>query len=83
MSSTSATKKTKSVTPLQDEAVLDTQLTDYAGTEPAASLHDQIALLAYAYWEERGCPSGSAEEDWLRAEQEISGSSRRPAGFQD
>ena len=33
--------------------------------EPA---HDEIALEAYLYWEERGCQGGSAEEDWLRAE---------------
>ena len=35
------------------------------------SLHDEIALLAYSYWEERGCQGGSAEDDWLRAEQVI------------
>lgn len=27
-----------------------------------------LALLAYSYWDERGCQGGSAEEDWLRAE---------------
>ena len=31
----------------------------------------QIAELAYAYWIERGCPHGSAEADWLRAEREL------------
>jgi len=30
-----------------------------------------IAQLAYTYWEERGRPWGSADEDWFRAEQEI------------
>ena len=30
-----------------------------------------IARLAYALWESRGCPDGSSEEDWLRAEQEL------------
>jgi len=30
-----------------------------------------IAVLAYFYWEARGCPDGSPEEDWLRAEQEL------------
>jgi len=29
----------------------------------------EIARLAYSYWEARGCPAGSAEEDWFRAEQ--------------
>jgi DUF2934 family protein len=32
---------------------------------------DSIAQLAYSYWEERGCLGGSAEEDWLRAEQAL------------
>jgi hypothetical protein len=32
---------------------------------------DEIALLAYSYWVERGYEPGSPEEDWLRAEQEL------------
>ena len=39
-----------------------------ANYQPSA---DQIAALAYAYWEARGCQGGSPEEDWLRAESEI------------
>ncbi len=35
------------------------------------ALRDEIALLAYSYWEERGCQGGSAEDDWLRAEQVV------------
>jgi hypothetical protein len=35
------------------------------------SLHEAIAQLAYSYWEQRGCPHGSAEEDWFRAAAEI------------
>jgi hypothetical protein len=31
---------------------------------------EQIASLAYALWQERGCPEGSPQADWLRAEQE-------------
>jgi len=31
----------------------------------------EIAALAYTYWAGRGCQGGSAEEDWLRAEQEL------------
>jgi hypothetical protein len=30
--------------------------------------HEEIARLAYAYWEARGCPIGSPEQDWYRAE---------------
>jgi hypothetical protein len=32
---------------------------------------EEIAELAYLYWEARGCLHGSPEEDWLRAEQEL------------
>lgn len=32
---------------------------------------EEIACLAYLYWEARGCQGGSPEEDWLRAEQEL------------
>lgn len=32
---------------------------------------EQLAHLAYEYWTERGCPVGSPEVDWLRAESEI------------
>lgn len=30
-----------------------------------------IANLAYALWQQRGCPEGSPEEDWLQAEKMI------------
>jgi len=30
-----------------------------------------IAELAYQFWEERGCPEGSPEEDWYKAELNI------------
>jgi len=32
---------------------------------------DEIAVLAYSYWEARGCKNGSPEEDWFRAEREL------------
>jgi hypothetical protein len=35
--------------------------------------HEQIAQLAHKYWAERGHQHGHAEEDWLRAEQELRG----------
>ena len=33
--------------------------------------YDEIAALAYSYWEARGYQGGSPEEDWLRAESEL------------
>lgn len=36
-----------------------------------ATEQDQIQRLAYHYWQERGCPLGDPETDWLRAEEEV------------
>ncbi len=33
---------------------------------------EAVAKLAYYYWEMRGRQAGSSEEDWLRAERELS-----------
>jgi hypothetical protein len=35
------------------------------------SIRERIALLAYFYWQTRGCQGGSPEEDWFRAEREL------------
>jgi hypothetical protein len=37
----------------------------------AAFGHTEIAALAYEFWEARGCPEGSPEEDWYRAAEEL------------
>ena len=41
-----------------------------AGAETGC-LEDGIAALAYKLWQERGCPNGSDQEDWFRAENEL------------
>lgn len=38
-----------------------------------------IAELAYYLWEARGKPDGSAEEDWLEAERQLSARGSKPA----
>lgn len=40
-------------------------------TATAAPEPDHIAELAYTLWESRGCPIGSPEDDWFKAEQEL------------
>ncbi len=44
---------------------------DSTGTAKPAVDREAIARLAYSYWVARGFAGGSAEEDWLRAEEEI------------
>lgn len=39
--------------------------------KPMADRREQIAKIAYGYWEARGFQPGSPEEDWLRAEREF------------
>lgn len=33
--------------------------------------HRSIGELAYRLWQARGCPAGSAEQDWLDAEKQL------------
>ena len=48
----------------------------------AVPTHQEIALLAEKYWAERGWQDGAAEQDWLRAEQElIEDWPRKPSPF--
>jgi hypothetical protein len=42
-----------------------------AGTADSAALHETIARLAYEHWLQRGCPTGSSEEDWFHAEKQL------------
>ena len=42
-----------------------------ADDEMSAPTEEQIAELAYTYWESRGFQGGSPWEDWFRAEEEL------------
>jgi len=55
---------------------LSTELTSGATPQAVTTAHAEpdekdIAALAYALWESRGCPDGSPEEDWFRALDEL------------
>ena len=60
-----------SLSPVVEEASI-TEIAEIRGTivitEPT---QEQIANLAYAIWQARGCQDGSPEEDWLAAEQQL------------
>jgi hypothetical protein len=61
------------------------KMTDTPAGKPAGEVatapleHKRIARLAYSYWEARGRPDGSPEQDWFRAEEEIR---RRKSAFE-
>ena len=38
-----------------------------------SSRQTEVAQLAYSLWQQRGCPEGSPEIDWLQAEQQLNG----------
>jgi len=38
-------------------------------------MHEDIAKLAFGLWQERGCPEGSADGEWLEAERNLRESS--------
>lgn len=42
-----------------------------AATNEIVITHEDIAKLAYAAWQENGCPEGADEEFWFRAEEEL------------
>jgi Protein of unknown function (DUF2934) len=44
----------------------------------AEPTHEQIEALAYTLWQRRGCPRGSPEVDWLKAERTL-----RPSAYTD
>jgi hypothetical protein len=45
---------------------------------PGPENHEEIAALAHALWQARGCPDGSPEEDWFQAKQALAERSGRP-----
>ena len=59
-----------SVVPVEPVAEILSPATPVASSYAAPAYQD-IARLAYTYWEARGCQGGSPEQDWLRAEQEL------------
>jgi hypothetical protein len=49
-------------------------------TESDSAIMDREAIerLAYHFWLERGCPEGSAGEDWFRAERVLQAKESHP-----
>ena len=49
---------------VETETIIETEIL-------SLSAHEQIAKIAYGYWEARGFEAGCPEQDWLRAEREF------------
>jgi hypothetical protein len=67
------THKHKKATPVAQSAEATPVEEAVAVERPTAATpsHEEIATLAYLYWESRGCQGGSPDEDWFRAELEL------------
>jgi hypothetical protein len=57
--------------PLPEIESIEVAMVQVEPVGDASPSHDEIAVLAYSYWEARGCQGGSPDEDWLRAEREL------------
>ena len=61
----------KSTNVVDDEPGLIPAVVMDAEDELSAPTHDEVAELAYQYWEARNGQGGSPWEDWFRAEEEL------------
>ena len=50
-------------------------------SDPAGHDYHHIANLAYTLWEKRGCPSGSADQDWAEAERQLRQDNETPQDY--
>jgi hypothetical protein len=58
---------------------IETQIPDAPSqtTRPETDRTRQIATLAHQLWVERGCPCGTPDEDWFRAEKQLQAGSAK------
>ena len=75
--------QTETATPETATPLTATSESDPAAPQIAAAVShepasDEIAHLAYTYWEARGYQGGSPQEDWLRAERELRARANAP-----
>ena len=64
-------KAAKTVTTLPVTEVETPALAPVVAATYCEPTYNEVAALAYSYWEARGCQGGSPEEDWLLAEQQL------------
>jgi hypothetical protein len=56
-----------------------TKISSVVASDSTTLDQQAIEKLAYHYWLERGCPEGSAAEDWFRAERVVRAKESHPA----
>jgi hypothetical protein len=54
--------------------------TSHPSTSTVKVPHEKIAMRAYEKWVKRGRPQGTAEQDWMEAENELKAEYARTSG---
>lgn len=68
------------VVPARDLQREDVQPQSAESRSSEDNQQESIANLAHALWQQRGCPIGSPEQDWIEAEQQLRRPEARSAG---
>lgn len=66
-----AEKVKKATAPAKPRKAAAKKVKAAPASRPSMPPREEIEKLARAYWEQRGYQDGYAEQDWLRAEQEL------------
>jgi len=68
-----APKAKRTITPKEENKILQMPETSNGNGRNGSSvnLEPEIRLRAYEIYEQRGCTSGSEEQDWIDAEREV------------
>ncbi len=72
--SAARTRAKRTVEVVETPAIVTEEVVVVAATAAnpvSAPTYDEIAKLAYSFWEARGFQGGSQDEDWRRAEEHL------------
>ncbi|MBY0502679.1 MAG: DUF2934 domain-containing protein [Bryobacteraceae bacterium] len=69
-------KASSTTNTLPPETAIGSEAGDQQRSRDPIGIHESIAALAYQLWEARGCPEGSPEQDWHRAQQMLAAGTR-------
>ena len=59
------------IVPAESAVSDESEVREEITSEEVPPGYEKISRLAYSFWQERGCPMGSPEEDWFLAEQAV------------
>ena len=68
---TDRVEKSKTASAVDQEHYAEQHEAQNVASDADLPSRDQIAERAFLLWQTRGCPEGSAEQDWLQAEAEL------------